>query len=370
MTESGSGLSSAEAGVLLFERFGRLRDRIPHLALGSRPSPVARLIQLSARLGHADIWMKNDGLYGTVYGGNKPRKLEFVLADAQRRGARTIITMGAIGTNHGLATALYGAQAGLRVALLLSYEEPQADTVQHVLRLAASGAELHYTRSYAQTALMAPYYIAQYWMKDRKAPYRLGAGGSSVYGVLGYVNAGFELADQIRNGELPEPAAIFVPVGTGGTVAGLLLGLRLAGIDSDVVGVAITRAPTAWKPAVLRLARGAASLIASRSGEPEVAMAELSGLKIARGWLGPGFGRASAEGEAAARLAIEEEGLEAEPVYTAKTLAALCALAQTGSLAGPVLYWHTYNAIPLRPVEPAPELIERIPRNLRNLLAL
>lgn len=357
------------SGPPLFERFHRLRVQIPHLSLSGGPSPVARLEHLSNRLG-ADIWIKNDGVYGSKYGGNKPRKLEFVLADAQRRGSRTIITMGAIGTNHGLATAIYGSDAGCRVALLLSYEAPQKETVQHVLRLADAGAALHYTRSYAQTALAAPYYIARYWIQDGKAPYRLGAGGSSVLGVLGYVNAGFELADQIRGGELPEPRTIFLPVGTGGTLAGLLLGLRLAGVDSEVVGVVITRAPTAWKPAIIRMARTAASLIASKSGESSVAAARLSGLRVTRDWLGPGFGRASEKGEAAAKLALAEEGLEAEPVYTAKTLAALCGAARVGSVDGSILYWHTYNAIALPAVEPRADLIARVPSDLRRMLGL
>jgi D-cysteine desulfhydrase len=357
------------AGPPLFERFHRLRVRTPHLSLSGGPSPVTRLEHLSKRL-ETDIWIKNDGLYGTMYGGNKPRKLEFVLADAQRRGSRTIITMGAIGTNHGLATAIYGSHAGFKVALLLSYEEPQEDTVQHVLRLAEASADLHYTRSYARTALMAPYHIARYWMQDGKAPYRLGAGGSSVHGVLGYVNAGFELADQIRSGELPEPRTIFLPVGTGGTLAGLLLGLRLAGLDSEVIGVVITRAPTAWKPAVMRMARAAASLIASKSGDSSVTATRMSGLRMTRDWLGPGFGRQSEEGEVAAKLAFEEEGLEAEPVYTAKTLAALCGAARAGSVDGPILYWHTYNAIALPAVEPRADLIARVPSDLRRLLGL
>jgi D-cysteine desulfhydrase len=357
------------AGPPLLERFHGLRVRTPHLSLSGGPSPVTRLGHLSNRLG-TDIWVKNDGLYGTMYGGNKPRKLEFVLADAQRRGGCTIITMGAIGTNHGLATAIYGSHAGFRVALLLSYEEPQEETVQHVLRLAKAGAELHYMRSYARTALVAPYYIGRYWMQDGKAPYRLGAGGSSVHGVLGYVNAGLELADQIRGGELPEPRTIFLPVGTGGTLAGLLLGLRLAGLDSEVIGVVITRAPTAWKPAVLRMARAAASLIASKSGESSVTATQLSGLQMTRDWLGPGFGRASEEGDAAAKLATEEEGLDLEPVYTAKTLAALCSIVRSGRPHGPVLYWHTYNAIALPPVEPRADLIARVPGDLRRLLGL
>ena len=352
----------------LFQRFPRLASAAPRMALSSGPSPVSRLSHLSEFLGHTDVWLKNDGLFGTVYGGNKPRKLEFVLADAIRRGAKRVATTGVIGTNHGLATTLYGRQAGLEVSLLLAYEEPTPESCNLLLQMAAAGADIHYTRSYPLTALLAPYFIARFRLRDGRMPYLLGPGGSSSLAALGYVNAAFELADQIKAGEIPEPHSIVIPLGTGGTVAGLLTGLRLAGLDTRLVAVSITRAPTVWRPAVLRLARSVARLVARKSGEPEARRVRLDGLDIVSDWIGRGLGHPSAEGEAARTMLAEFEGLNLDSVYTAKAMAALTHLAGARAFSGPVLFWHTYNAIPMP--EPDPAAAERIPDSLRRICGL
>jgi D-cysteine desulfhydrase len=352
----------------LLARFPRLAGRVPRVELSAGPSPVSRLAKLSAALGRDDVWLKNDGLFGTIYGGNKPRKLQFVLADALRRGARSVLTTGTIGTNHGLATTLYARELGLETALLLTYEEPSDEAVTTLLRMAGAGARIHYTRSYPLTALGAPYFIARYRLRDGRMPYLLGPGGSSPLAALGYVDAAFELAEQVRGGELPEPAWIVIPLGTGGTVAGLLAGLRLAGLDTRILAVAVTRAPTTWRPAVTRLARAAARRVARHSGEREIAHVRLDGLRVEDGWLGPGLGRESAAGSAAQAMLDDLEGLHLDPVYTAKSMAALIDLAKAGALPGPVLFWHTFNAIPLP--DPDPAAASRIPARLRRVCRL
>jgi D-cysteine desulfhydrase len=362
------GRANAAPDFPLAARFPRLATRIPRIPLSAGPSPVSRLAKLSESLGRDDIWLKNDGLFGTLYGGNKPRKLQFVLADALRRGGRRVLTTGTIGTNHGLATALYGRDLGLKTALLVTFEEPSADVVATLLRTAGAGARIHYTRSYPLTALAAPYYIARYRLRDGRVPYLLGPGGSSTLAALGYADAAFELADQVRQGQLPEPEWIVVPLGTGGTVAGLLAGLRLAGLDSRVLAVAVTRAPTTWRLAIRRHARAIARRIARDSGEADAGMVRLDGLRIEGGWLEPGLGRESAAGSEAQVMLNDLEGLKLDPVYTAKAMAALINLARAGSLRGPVLFWHTFNAIPLP--DPDAAAAGRLPDSLRRLCRL
>jgi D-cysteine desulfhydrase len=248
-----SALPGAASDYPLARQFPRLARRVPRINLSRGPSPVTRLSRLTSLLGCGDIWLKDDGVFGTVYGGNKPRKLQFVLADALRRKARTVLTTGTIGSNHGLATALYTRELGLACGLLLTYEEPSEETLRNLRLMAASEARIYYTHSYPLTALVSPYFVARYCMRDRRMPYLVGPGGSSPLASLGYADAAFELAEQIRSGDLPEPAWILIPLGTGGTVAGLLAGLRLAGIDSRILAVTATRAPTTWRPNVLRL---------------------------------------------------------------------------------------------------------------------
>ena len=352
----------------LAAHFPRLGERVPRVSLSNGPSPVSRLERLSASLGRDDIWLKNDGLFGTIYGGNKPRKLQFVLADALRKRAKRVLTTGTIGTNHGLATAIYAREFGLETSLLLAYEEPSPDNVATLLQIASTGARIHYTRSYPLTAAVAPYFIARYRLRDRRMPYLLGPGGSSVLASLGYADAAFELAGQVRAGQLPEPAWIVIPLGTGGTVAGLLAGLRLAGLDTRIVAVTATRAPTTWRLAVKRLARAVAKRIAHESGEHNIAQVRLDGLRIEAGWIGPGFGRESAAGLEAQTLVEDLEGLHVDPAYTAKSMAALIGLSRTGSLPGPVLFWHTYNALALP--EPDPAAAALIPGSLRRVCKL
>lgn len=352
----------------LARQFPRIGRRVPRIELSSGPSPVTRLSGLTRLLGRGDIWLKDDGVFGTVYGGNKPRKLQFVLADALRRKARTVLTTGTIGSNHGLATALYAREMGLSCGLLLTYEEPSAETLRNLRWMASAGARIYYTRSYPLTAVVAPYFVARSYLQDRRMPYLLGPGGSSPLASLGYADAAFELAEQVRAGVLPEPAWIVIPLGTGGTVAGLLAGLRLAGLDTRVLAVTATRAPTTWRLYVLRLARAVLHRIARDGGEREVSRVKLGGLRIDRRWVGPGLGRASEEGEAAAAVVQNLEGLHLDPVYTAKSMAALMGLARAGEISGPMLFWNTYNAIPQE--DPDPGSLMRLPESLRRICEL
>jgi D-cysteine desulfhydrase len=358
---------TAPAAFPLFERFPKLVRRTPRVELGHQPSPVSQLSALSHSLG-TEVWLKNDGVYGALYGGNKTRKLEFVLGDALRRGARAILTTGGIGTNHGLATAIYARRAGLRVGLLLGYEEPTAEAVANLLRMAETGAEIHYTHSYPMTAILAPYFVAREALRGRRMPYLLGPGGSSAIASLGYVNAAFELAQQIRSGELPEPQTAVIPLGTGGTVAGLLAGLRMAGLKTQVVAVSVTHAPTTWQPLVARLARATAQLVARRSGEQEIGHLRLEGLTIERAWIGRGLGQATRAGEAATNVLRDLEGVDLDAVYTAKSMAALIGLAKAHRVSGPVLFWQTHNSIPL-PL-PGPGSRDRLPAALRRVCGL
>ncbi len=326
---------------------------------------MARLRDLEKRLGCGQVWIKNDGLYGRLYGGNKPRKLELILADAKAKGAGVIITGGALGTNHGLATALYGVEMGFRVVLLLTYEHPTPEVARNLCWMQAAGADLRYVGSIPQAFAAAPLCaLGQCMGRPRKVPYLLGPGASTPLGALGYVNAALELAQQVSEGLLPEPEAIYVPLGSAGTAAGLALGLKIAGLKSRLVAVAVTRAPTAWAFSVVRLANASARLLERRAGQkvPRVRSSEVA---VDRGWLGGGFGKPLPAGQEAMSMLEETEGLKLEPVYTAKTVAALIGAARDGSLPGTVLYWHTYNALTNAPSF-GPEDCEKLPPALRR----
>jgi D-cysteine desulfhydrase len=303
--------------------------RVP---LGTPPTPVARLdLDLPG-----EVWWKDESRYGDGgWGGNKVRKLEWIIPEAHRRGRTTLFTVGGIGTHWGLACALYGREHGLRTVLGL-VDQPVDDHVRAQLaRLEASGAELHRFATTGRLKLAAP------WLLLRHRPWYLPAGGSNAFGALGYVEAALEIADQVATGALPEPASVLVPVGSGGTVAGLALGLRLASLRTRVFGAVVNDMVRLDAPTMARLARRTARLLADRgaSGVPELGPADLD---LRRDWLGATYGDPTPASVAEVERA-RAAGLELEPVYTGKSLAALRDLLAAGTLPEPVLWLDTHG---------------------------
>jgi D-cysteine desulfhydrase len=168
----------------------------------------------------------------------------------------------------------------------------------------------------------------------------LPAGGSSAVGALGYVEGALEIAAQIEEGSLPEPAHVIVPVGTGGTAAGLGLGFQIAGLRSRVVGVVVNDQLRLDAPVFARLARRTAALLERRGARLGPLQLEPDMLDLTRDQIGAGYGHRTEAAERAAGLAAEE-GLSLDPVYTAKAMAGLLALREEGRLGDPVLFLHT-----------------------------
>jgi D-cysteine desulfhydrase len=307
---------------------------------------VCRLAEASAR-GQAPVWVKDDGVYGS-YAGNKARKLEWLLGDAIRRGRRTVITGGAIGTNHGLATALYARDLGMRAVLVL-VPQPEDDHVRsQIRRMRASGAELRFAGGKARAFALAGALLVARAGPGLRLPYLILPGGSVPLGCVGYVEAGLELGRQVAAGEIPEPSHVVVALGSGGTAAGLLLGLGLAGLSSRLVCVLVNDLTPLSARGVARLARRTERLIRRHSVGLPPPRVELRGsdLDLRTDWLGTGYGHPTAAG-AEAITAFAQDGVVLEPVYTAKAAAALLELNRQGAFgAGPVLYWHTYRPSP------------------------
>jgi D-cysteine desulfhydrase len=321
----------------LHTAFPALEATLPYIPLGSSPTPLRPLRKLAAS--GAEVWLKDEGPYGDGgWGGNKVRKLEWLLAEARRRGRGTILTVGGLGTNWGLATALYGREHGINTALAL-VDQPVDDHVRAQLqRLRASGATLHFTHTKARTIAALPYLIARH-----RRPYVLPSGGSSAIGAVGYIEVAYELAEQVRSGVMPEPAYVVTALGSGGTAAGLFAGLELAGLTSTtVVAVVVTDLLRLDDGVLTRLARRAAGVLRDRGAElPDVHLRP-ERLTVLRDWLGPGYGRATPESERAIELVRSAEGLELDPVYTAKAMAALLALSHDGRMgSGPVVFLNT-----------------------------
>ena len=325
----------------------RLQTDLDRVPLGDGPTPVRELIGLGASRGEAPVWIKDDGRYSSL-GGNKARKLEWLLADARRRRKRTILTGGAFGTNHGLATAIFARRLGMRTVLVL-VPQPETEHVRAQLeRLRDTGAEIHVAPGFWSSFAVAAWLAVVRAGPGLRTPYLMPPGGSAPLGCVGYVRAALELGDQIAAGEVPEPSHIVVALGSGGTAAGLLAGLRLAGLRSRLLCVLVSDVIRLDARSVARLARRTLRLLRAH-GMGDVTDPLDGTLKVESRWLGSGYGWSTPEGERAMSLLAEREGVTLDPVYTAKAMAAILALNESGTFGdGPVLYWHTHTPPPAR----------------------
>lgn len=342
MREAPNDAATRRRAPWLWERYPRLATRLPWLPLVDVPTPVEPLETLSRRLDR-EIWIKRDDRTSSAYGGNKPRKLEFLLADARSRELGAVLTTGGLGTNHGLATAVFGKRLGFRVTLGL-FRQPVTDHVRRSLLLYhAFGAEMIYLGKPPAAALR----YALLGRRRRRHTYLIPGGGSNSLGVLGYVDAGIELALQVERGELPVPERIFVAAGTCGTQAGLVLGLRLAGLRSRVIAVRVVPAILANPSTALRLARGAARRLRGLDGTIRAPAFSRRDFVMDTAHYGSGYGHPTESGRRAMALAADAEGIQLDLTYTAKAFAALVDAAKGDAGRGPVLFWNTFNSVDL-----------------------
>ncbi len=342
-----TGYKPAETGVgplpPIFKRYPGLSEKVPWLPLGTYPTRVHRL----GNCGHDGLWIKREDESSPLYGGNKIRKLEFALADAKAQGKSSVVTMGGLGTNHGLATAIFCGELGLRCTLLL-FDQPVNDHVRtNMLLFRRYGAVMKYGGSLLATALK--FYSTERII--RPGAYFLPPGGSYPVGVLGVINAVFELKKQIDEGRMPLPRHIISPLGSSGTAAGLSLGVMLAGMETTVWSVRVTvdRAgpfPVASAETVKNLMKE--TLISLRRSAEEVPRLDIPPQRVIEGYIGDGYGCDTPECRAAVDFIKAREGIVLDPTYTGKTFAAVMDFIKNPAYKNDtILYWHTYNSADL-----------------------
>ncbi|WPP00129.1 D-cysteine desulfhydrase [Pseudomonas sp. HR96] len=313
--------------------------RFPRLDLLTAPTALHKLPRLSQRLGR-DIYVKRDDTTPLAMGGNKLRKLEYLAADAQAQGADTLVTAGAIQSNHVRQTAALAAQLGLGCVALL--ENPIAtDQVSYLgngnrLLLDLFGAQVERVDSldHADAQLQA---LAERLSAAGKRPYIVPIGGSNPLGALGYVRAGLELAQQIEATGL-DFAAVLLASGSAGTHAGLALGLGEQYPDLPVIGVTVSRPQATQRPKVEQLAQATAQCL-------DMALPASFAVTLWDEYYGPRYGEPNAGTLAAVKLLAAQEGLLLDPVYTGKAMAGLLDGVARGRFAeGPVIFLHTGGA--------------------------
>ncbi len=327
-----------------------LPDRFPgteslaHVTLGCFPTPVEPMPKLARLLGVQSLFVKRDDVSGGAYGGNKVRKLEFLLGQALAESRRAVITFGAVGSNHVRATAVYGAQLGLQVHAVLAPQPSTPNLEANLLADRAAGATLYFAESYSQALRRGAELHDEITLHDGVEPFVIPFGGTNSRGTIGFVNAAIELAGQIEAGALPEPDLIYVPYGSTGTASGLAIGLAAVGLRPSVVGVRVVPAESMNPERTRRVIEEAVTLLRELdAGFPSV-KPESVALEVRDGFLGDGYASATAESLEAVALA-EANNIHLETTYTGKALAALVADARAGKLARKTaLFWNTYSS--------------------------
>ncbi len=347
----------------LFKSFPELADNIARIPLGAFPTPVQQL----KHMGCKNLWIKRDDMSSQVYGGNKLRKLEFILGDVKRKNKKRVITFGGIGTNHGLATAIFCNQLDIDCSLLLFWQPVTRNVKQNLRLFYQYNATLVYRKSIWSAILS--YLIFQ--RITHPFDYFLYAGGSTIYGTLGFVNAAFELKEQIDKGDMPEPEYLFCPVGSSGTMAGLVLGTLLAGLNTTVIGVGVTMRQVGpvhvcTGKTVKTMAEKTYRFLKKMSDHiPDISIYTP---EVIGEYLGDGYGHPTEKGSNAFHGMKEKENIILDPCYTSKAFAAVldhCRKKPDNSR--PVLFWHTYNSVDLSAQADSVN-VDKFPKKLQSLL--
>lgn len=331
---------------------------LPRLRFAHLPTAIEYLPRLSETLDGPRLWVKRDDQTGLAMGGNKSRKLEFLLAEAKANGARTLISTGAIQSNHCRQTAAAAARYGFDCTLVLISTEmiskvPKPTTMDepHSVKQLKSpelitgnllldhlmGAEFVWvTNDQRDQVLQQTFNKA--W-KDGRKPYLIPYGGSNATGAAAFVYAMQEMLDQCKQsiGETSPPDWIVFPSSSGGTQAGLLLGERLFGYDGQILGISIEKPATVLKGRVAALATSTAeNLGVSAIFSPEDVLVNAD-------YLGDGYGVMGEPEREAVHLFARTEGLLLDPVYTGRAAAGMIDLIRKGYFQREqtILFWHT-----------------------------
>lgn len=323
----------AAAFPLLARQIGRSR-------LADLPTPLARRsVRTAGRA--ASITIKRDDLTNRRYGGNKVRKLEYLLQRAVERGARRVATFGSVASHHALATALFARELGLGCTCLLSHQT-RTPTCGRTLRLMlAYDAEIvcYGRRRHERIETMRRFV-------QGRSTWVIPMGGSSWLGTLGYVNAGLELAAQIETGETDAPESVYVATGTLGTAVGLAIGLAIAGIAADVQAVRVSHPSIVNRDVLARLLDKTVTMMRHFDATVPADLATRANIKIRDEFFGPGYAKSTPEADRALAVAEAELDMTLETTYTAKAMATL--LQDLSRQPGRnVLFWNTYNSRPL-----------------------
>lgn len=337
--------------------YPRLASRLPRLRLAELPTPIDK-VTLRTASGEHEISIKRDDITGKLYGGNKVRKLEYLLHKAQERDIRHIATFGTVASNHALATTLYARSLGCECTCFLSHQTKTAS--------AAKALNLH---------LQLDTHIVPYGggrnkrvatlrehLRDRRV-FLIPPGGSNWLGAVGFVDAGLELAAQIDAGDIGIPDRLYVANGTMATAVGIALGLALARLPTQVQAVQVTESFVSSPESMHRMLTKTAFALHQIDTSVPIDLADRANYRFRTGFLGEGYAKTNDATERAIAVARDGLGINLEATYTGKAMAALLQdLDENRNGRGNVLFWNTYNSRSLSADMEQPANTDKLPK--------
>ncbi|MCJ7647933.1 MAG: pyridoxal-phosphate dependent enzyme [Candidatus Lokiarchaeota archaeon] len=338
---------------VLFEFYPNLEGKVPCTSiLRGLPSNVDRLTELENYLKLKDgaIYIKRDDKDHKIYGGNKLRKFEFIFGEIIKKKKQGVITLGGIGTNHGIACAIIAKELGLKCELFLSLQPLTWHVQRSLLLYDYFGANLHFTKIFElgvlKSLLFRLFHPKYYLMAIGGSPL-LGIG--TPLGSIGFINAIFELKKQIDEKILPEPDIIFVAAGSTGTAAGLTAGCKLLGMKTKVFFVNVSRDIVVSPKVLMSIANKAIKYLRKRDKSIPYVIVTEEDFTMIKGYLGSEYGIKTVRSQKAVDLIEDLEGkrrdFKLETTYTGKNAAAMLDFfAKEENKSKTVLFWNTYNS--------------------------
>lgn len=307
----------------------RGEEMLPRLHFAHLPTPIESLPRLSAALGGPKLLVKRDDQTGLAFGGNKTRKLEFLLAEAKESGAQTLITAGAVQSNHCRQTAAAANRFGFACTLVLIGDKPENPSGNFLLDQLL-GSEIVWAGDSDRDQVLEQTFESV--LDKGKKPYLIPYGGSNVRGAAAYAFAMQEMLDQKAS-----PDYVVFPSSSGGTQAGLVVGARMFGYNGRVLGISVDNKAQELRERVAVLAGDTAGVLGDNQSFPE------EEILVNDSYLGAGYGVMGEPEAEALKLFARYEGLILDPVYTGRAAAGLIDLIRKGFFFADqtVLFWHT-----------------------------
>jgi 1-aminocyclopropane-1-carboxylate deaminase/D-cysteine desulfhydrase-like pyridoxal-dependent ACC family enzyme len=324
----------------LEKAYPRLAGKLRKQSIASLPTPISHHV-IELVVGSRSIAVKHDDQTSPIYGGNKIRKLEYIFQRAKERGAERVATFGAAGSNHALATAIFAREFGMYCTCFLAHQKPAPNipiTLNMHLQL---GTELvRYGGGVNRLELFRRY------LQNRKT-WVIPLGGTCWLGVIGFVNAGLELAAQVDSGEVAAPARIYIANGTMGSVAGLALGLALANLRTEIHAVRIADNRFVRQEVLNRLMKKTATLLNRFDPTIPAKLADDTNIVWRDDFFAGGYAVADKATKSAVKFAKDNLDLTLDTTYTGKAMAAMLHDLELADADSSNLFWNTYNSRPL-----------------------